>query len=199
VIGASTAGRASNFWSASHKPADLPARFTGTLASSKLLAGVSSDDWAGTATYVLDQRYPKPDGSTSAIYRLDSASLTSATATAAGVPGSCRLEARGTGGTIADGDIELRVDKDGNATYAVLYDVEIPTTFSPVDCPPGGGPPPLDIPIVGFLNSHLAGWPAHDAFRPVGAGWRLEAHDVSDVAAAPGESVSASWDLEPAT
>jgi hypothetical protein len=67
-----------------------------------------------------------------------------------------------------------------------------------VDCPPGGGPPPLALSIVGFLNSHIAGWPAHDAFRPVGAGWHLAASGVSDVAASPGDAVSASWDLRPA-
>lgn len=197
VLGASTAGRATMFWSAGHAQ-DLPARFTGTLAASSLIPGARSDDWAGTATYTLQQQFPKPDGSTSAIYALTGASLVAATTSVGDAPSGCRVEASGTGGNIADGDIEIRVAKDGTATYALLYDVEIPATLTPVDCQPGSAPPPLALPILGMVNSHVAGWPAHESFRNAPKDWHLAVKDTADVAAAPGSTVSASWDLQPA-
>ena len=91
----------------------------------------------------------------------------------------------------------LRVAADGG-DYALLYDVEIPSVFQPYDCLPGQAPPPLAVPIVGTLNSHLAGTPPHEeASAPSGRGWLLSATDTPDVAAAPGATVTASWDLRP--
>jgi hypothetical protein len=197
-LGASTAGRATNFWSAHHDPVKLPARFTGMVAASSLLPGASSDDWAGTATYTLKDRFPKPDGSVSATYTLTQGSLVAASSSIGDAPSGCRLQAGGSGGHVADGDIEIRVAKDGTATYALLYDVEIPSTFSPVDCQPGQAPPPLDLAIVGMLNTHIAGFPPHENFRRAPKDWHLAAKDTPDVAAAPGATASASWDLLPA-
>jgi hypothetical protein len=188
VLAASTAGRAeSTFFGVDERK--VPAKFTGTLASDVELAGAYTDVWQGTATYTLASTTTAADGSLVAKYDLTAGTLTAATSTLGGA--GCLWKATGSGGTIVGGGIELRVAADGSARYGFQYDVEIPATYQPVNCPPGT--PPIERPIIGALNTFV---PGPLMFRPAAPGMRLHAENEFNFVVDPGADATASWDLK---
>jgi hypothetical protein len=188
VIATSTAGRASEGFYADDDVIDLPETFTGTVSATTSTGGTSIT-FSGTATYTKQSVFVSPQGFVSAWYEVTSASLTDATHE---IGVGCRWVAKGTGGSPADGDIELRREPGGEFKYALLYDTEIePATFVPTDCPPNSGINPFSGSIVGFLNTHAVG----AEFRPVGPNFKLAATGATDVIGAAGVSTTASWDF----
>jgi hypothetical protein len=191
VLATSTAGRAESlFWATDERT--VPRSFTGTLSADTELPGAFTDVWQGTATYTLTSTISAPDGSLVASYDLTGGSVTTATSTLGGA--GCHHEASGSGGSIVGGGIMLRVAADGSARYGFQYDVEIPTTYQPVGCPPGT--PPVDRPITAAISTFIPGSP-DAAFRPTGPGYTLHGVNELNMVAAPGADATASWDLAP--
>jgi hypothetical protein len=192
VLAASTAGRAEIFFWATDERT-VPRSFTGTLSADTELPGAFTDVWSGTATYTLASTTSAPDGSLVASYDLTGGTVTTATSTLGGA--GCHHEASGSGGSIMGGAIELRIAPDGSARYGFQYDIELPTTYQPVGCPPGT--PPVDRPITAAVNTFIPG-PSNAGFRPAGPGYALHGENEFNFVAPPGSDATASWDLAPA-
>lgn len=193
AIGTSTAGRAEAVWSARATPVKLPLVFNGTIASTKSTAGLSRS-FAGSATFTRTSIVRGPDGSINAWYELTAAALGKAEETL-GPTSGCRFVAKGTDGQIESGDLELRVLPNGEAVYALLYDLKVPSQFVPTDCPPPG-PSGFDGEISVFLNTRKPG-PVESQMRPVGGDFVIQENGVSDVTDLAGLTTTASWTLVP--
>jgi hypothetical protein len=193
AVATSTAGRAQATWSAHATPVKLPERFVGTIASTKSTAGLTRS-FHGSATFTRTSVMRGPDGSINAWYELTAATLGGAKEIL-GPPSGCRLEANGTNGQIESGDLELRVLPNGEAVYALLYDLKVPSQFLPTDCPPPG-PSGFDGEISVFLNSRKPG-PVASQMRPMGGDFVIQENGVGDVTDLAGLTTTASWTLVP--
>jgi hypothetical protein len=191
VLAASTAGRSeSSLYGMDERK--VPRSFTGTVSADTELPGAFTDVWQGTATYTLASTTSAADGSLVASYDLTGGTVTNAVSTLGGA--GCHHEASGSGGSIMGGAIVLRVAADGSARYGFQYDLELPTTYQPVGCPPGT--PPIDRPITAAISTFIPG-PPDAQFRPAGFGMKLHGENEFNAVAAPGSAATASWDLAP--
>ncbi|MBJ7522069.1 MAG: hypothetical protein JHC84_20375, partial [Solirubrobacteraceae bacterium] len=88
---------------------------------------------------------------------------------------------------------------DGRREYAVLYDLRIPATFAPVDCPPNSGLEAYSGNITAVLHSRTDGsFAAGGGLRPAGANLQIVEQGVSGILGAAGMDVTADWTLMPA-
>lgn len=187
VIATSTAGRAQWGWYAKDD-LELPEKISGTISSTSTTPG-TSDFFHSWVVYTLDEVYVSDSGYISAWYKLTTADQDEVQQE---IGVGCRWVAKGSGGNIEAGDIELRKPPGGEWTHAVMYDVEIPdSTFEPTDCGPEA-PPAFTGTLVGFVNMAILG----GGFEPVGDGFHLDAiRSYKDPASQ--RSTVASWSLEP--
>lgn len=198
VIATSMAGRAVGFYSGFAKDRQLPKTFTGTISSHQTSTGGTTMIWSGTATYTRTGLTRLPDGTVRGWYDLTSASLSHAREWI-GPSGGCRFEATGSGGSIESGDLELFVRPDGRREYAVLYDLRIPATFAPVDCPPNSGLESYRGNITAVLHSRTeASLGTGGGLRPAAANLQITEQGVSGILGAAGMDVTGDWTLTPA-
>lgn len=193
AIATSRAGRAQGSWVATYERPEFPEAFVGAAAAKTNVAG-ARHEWRGTGTWTRQSVESYPDGSKTAWYELTEAELSFAESH---LGEGCHWAAKGTGGKVESGDVELRILPDGRRVYALMYDVGLPVTYRAEGCPPGAELPPIDGTIPAMLNSRIPG-PADQVFRPAGEGWRLEATQVTDVPQPPFGSTVGTWTLEPA-
>jgi hypothetical protein len=187
VIATSTAGRAQWGWYAKDD-LNLPQKISGTISSSSSTPG-TKDYFHAWAVYTLDQVYVDDSGYISVWYKLTTADMDEAQSE---IGAGCRWVGKGSGGNIADGDIELRKAPGGNWQHAVMYDVEIPnTTYTPTDCGTPA-PAPLTMDLVAFVNMAMLG----GGFEDVGENFHMEAIRVYEDAASQRKTV-ASWSFDP--
>lgn len=187
VLATSTAGRAQWGWYAEDE-LDLPKKISGTISATTSGPGGASYFHAW-AVYTLENTYVNDSGYISAFYRLTTAEMDEAE-NEIGV--GCRWVGKGSGGNIADGDIELRKAPGGEWQHAVMYDVEIPdVTYVATDC--GAAPmPPFTGDVVGFVNMAMLG----GGFEPVGDDFHLDAVRAYTDPDSQRKTV-ASWGFEP--
>jgi hypothetical protein len=186
-LATSTAGRAQWGWYAEDE-VDLPKKLSGTLSASTSGPGGSSYFHAW-AVYTLENVYVSDSGYISAFYKLTTAEMDEAENN---IGVGCRWVGKGSGGSIADGDIELRKAPGGEWQHAVMYDVEIPNvTYVATDC--GAAPmPPFQGELVGFVNMAMLG----GGFEPVGDDFHLDAvRKYTDPASQ--RTTVGSWGFEP--
>lgn len=192
VIATSTAGRASMGWYAKATPVDVPKRLEGIVDATTTGPGAYSyfHSWV---EYELESVNVGPGGYVSAWYNLVVADQDEVI-NVIGQPGGCRYEAKGSGGVIADGDVELRRPPGGQWTHAVMYDVELADQiYSAMDCGPDP-PPSFTGDLVGFLNMAMIG----RTFEPVQDNFTLQGVALSHTEPATQRMTTGSWLLEPA-
>jgi hypothetical protein len=188
VLATTTAGRDQTSWYG-EDAIDLPKKLSGTIASTSTIPGADYSYFHSWVEYTLDQVYTDPSGYVSAFYKLTVADQDEVQHD---IGAGCRWVAKGSGGTIADGDIEFRKAPGGEWRHAVMYDVEIENAiYTPTDC--GGAPlDPFDGSLVGFVNMAMLG----GGFEPVGENFHLEAiRSYTD--GASNRHTVADWNLDP--
>jgi hypothetical protein len=194
AVATSTAGRVQGGWHADGTPASLPESFHGTISSTTSGDGVARE-FTGDAVFTRTSLLRGPDGSLYGWYELTSASLAEAKETL-GPREGCRWEAKGSGGYIDSGDLELRLLPSGEVLYGILYDLKVLSMFAPTDCPPDGSGDPWEGTISAWLDTRRPG-PVESGLRPSRTGFQLVEDGVGDVMTGPGMSTAASWSLSP--
>ncbi|MFT4048826.1 MAG: hypothetical protein QM648_03215 [Solirubrobacterales bacterium] len=192
LIGASMAGRAEWGWYAEDS-LDLPKKLSGVVSSWQEIPGSSQSYFHSWVVYTLDQVYVDKSGYISAWYKLTTADQDEVE-NKIGAPEGCHWEASGSGGAIADGDLELRKAPGGEWQHAIMYDVELADqTYTSVGC--GAAPlPPFTGDLVGFLNMAMLGG---SGFYPVEEGFHFQQTAVSHTDSASGRKTVADWILDP--
>lgn len=191
IIGASTAGRVQWGWYA-RDDLELPKKISGVVASWQEIPGASKSYFHSWVVYTLENTYVSDDGYISAFYKLTTADQDEVENTI-GPDGGCRYYAKASGGTIADGDLELRKAPGGKWQHAVMYDVEVPgQTYNAVDCGPSP-PPSFTGDVVGFLNMAMLG----GGFYDVEDGFHMQQTALSYADPASGRKTVADWILDP--
>ncbi len=190
VIATSTAGRAESGWYAKADPVKVPKRFTGIISATGTGPG-SSDYFDAWAEYELESVNVGPGGYVDAWYKLKDVTQHEVK-NVIGAPGGCRYEASGSGGAIADGDIELRRAPGGAWEHAVMYDVELAgQTFEAKDCGPTP-PPPFTSDLVGLVNMAMLG----GGFKPVADDFSLEQLSLTYYDPNTQRTTVADWDFD---
>lgn len=191
LIATSMAGRAQAGWYA-RDDLDLPKKISGLVVSWSEIPGNLYNYFHSWVVFTLKDVYVSNDGYISAFYDLTTAEQDEVT-NILGPSSGCRYEAKGSGGTINSGDLELRKPPGGAWTHAIQYDVSVPDgLFKATDCGPSP-PPSFTGDITGFLNMAMIG----GGFYPVEDGFHFEQVAISHTDTATNRTTTADWILDP--
>lgn len=192
LIATSTAGRAATGWWAKDD-LDLPKKMSGVVATWTEIPGALKNYFHSWVVYTLKDVYVSDSGYISAFYDLTTADQDEVENTL-GPSSGCRYVAKGSGGNIEAGDLELRKAPGGEWKHAIMYDVQVPNgVFTPTDCGPSP-PPAFEGDIVGFLNMKMLG---DQGFYDVGENFHLQEVALSYADPVSGRQTTADWILDP--